>query len=1194
MNRMNLFFVFCASSMLMTMLPLSAHADNPDWPERFGVNYWDSRTGNWRYAVSDGLEMPFRPFAKRTVYQNPPDFSWPLIAHIYYDIAGNDHGEGYRYPYFAERYELIICKDEAMQDVVYQRGLKGRYAGKEYNDPALTENFYNFPTPFEIGTYYWSVRFIGLEKNTQTLAPVSNQEVVSKWTQPRRFRIDPDAWVFPFQPVEQQMLKMKTLAGHPRVWTNGEDLERFSHGAKTGFQRMTFNSLPDKLSTHYAAVYTDGVIPVSEKETFAGFPPEPKRGVREPGVPEFPGGVDEDWFQFRSRCTQWVRRLNETSFYHLVTGDEKAAHFVIDMMLAMSEWRWLEGDLVYTTANGSSGDQIHRDIAYKCAIAYDWVWNYLDKAIKIAEKIERGEAKPEEGILSDFKDQRLREIKVGRYPGTPANKDYKVDKPYYTEADRKKILYAIRGRAEVIAGSAFGRLNRSPFDSHGWTAFGFLGIISVATLGELQNEAGVDMAEAWLQQIVPLYANILPPWSNEDGSWSQGTDYYQYSSNSNYEFMDVLRSAKMVDLYDKAWARFEGNYSIYMHPHGSLGAFGDQSYRPPNHYGVDRMGRMASVYRNEQHQWYWFPMAGNNPLVNQGSAGMYSHYLWSRDYTVKASPPTGYPHARYFPDTGQAGMHSDISDRNRVSLFFKSSPYGSFNHSHSDQNSFIINAYGQNLAIDAGFYDYYHSYFDMGFTRRTYAHNAITYGNDVLDKNSNGGGNSQWIISGTAYNPDRDKLFDDIRAKGKILGFVHHRDFDAISGDATMAYKKPEVSKAVRHIVYLRPDMFITIDDLASGEGSRTFEWWINAFANNENNTKSVLTLYDDEKGLQIERSTPSGAAALDVRVHYPVDGKFTKITGFAGIGRDAHQIIKGGLEIPVDRTEPFTMPARATDSQRAYFQTYAVDSTKIITTLDAHQVPNSAREVKAVVQPTFNTKNNAHLELDFMDGSYAVVPTLFNTRGIFTKDGWSLDPSAAALVEKDGSILFVAGRELKKYDTTNKNYKPFATNQKQFIPEKVNHELIVQSDMTVTVAMGKGELSISASDDGTVKIKAACILNQSKTLTMMSDRPKNVMNAQDAVESKPITLVREPALKPVYDEAYLMKEPYSFTEPYADAITRVSYRDFPKFRVIPRTGENDKRYGISYEYTADGYITFQLLQGEYKLYLNDTPLPGE
>ena len=1149
--------------------------ENPDWPARYTSSNWDRGNMSWRYSGSDGLKMPFRPFDRRTVYQNPPDFSWPQIYNIFYDMAVGGQNEDYRYPYYAERYELIICRDEAMQDVAYHQGLKGIYAGKAYDDPPLTDNFYNFPVPFETGGYYWSVRFIGYERNPQTLKLVTNKEVVSKWTAPRRFRIDPDAWKFPLLSIEEQMKNVKSL-GHPRIWTNTDDLERFSNAAKTGFQKMTFDGLPNKLTVHYASVYTNGAIPVSEAQTTLGFPPEPKRGMKEQGGTEITGGTDEDWMQFRSRCGQWVTRMLEAAFYHLVTGDETAARFAVDMMLAMSEWRWLEGDLVYTIAKGSSGDQIHRDIVYKSAMAYDWVWNYLDNAIKITGKIEKGEAKPEEGIRSAFKDQRQREINAGRYPGIPADASYKVDKPYYTVADRQKILDAIRGRAEVIARSSFGRLNRSPFDSHGWTAFGYLGIISVATLGELTDEKGVDKAEEWLWQIVPLYTNLLPPWSNEDGSWAQGTDYYQYSSNSNFEFMNILLSAKMVNLFDKAWARNQGNYDLYMHPHSSLGAYGDAAYREPNHYGVDRMGRIASVYKNEQYQWYWQPMAGNNPLINQGSTGAYSHYLWSRDYTVKATPPSGYPNARYFPDTGLVGMHSDISDNNRISMFFKSSPYGSYNHSHPDQNSFIINAFGQHLAIDAGYYDLYHSLFDVGFTRRTYAHNTITYGTNYLDKNNNGGGNGQWVTAGATYNPRTDKLFDDINAKGKITGFVHHSDFDAATGDASTAYKFPEVSKAVRHIVYLRPDMFITIDDLASGSGDRTFEWWMNAYANNTGTITSSLNLYNDEKGLKIERSTSTGAAALDVRIHFPTTGKFTKITGFAGIGKDATQITASlfDVRVPVDRSDTLPMPARGTAQQRAYFQTTAAGATKIIATLDVHRITDTARDIEVKEHLGTNAKNNAHLAMQLKDGSLVIVPTEVNIplRNTFTIDGWSLDPSAAALVEKNGSILFVAGKELIKYDSANKNYKPFAANPKKFMPEKVANKLIIQSDMTVTVAMGKGELAISAMDDGTVKIRAMDIMGN----------------------SEPVTLVREPVQKPVYDDAHLVKEPYSFTEPYTDAITRVSYRDFPKFRVIPQTGASDKQFGISWAYTEDGYITFNVLQGEYKLYLNNTPIPGE
>jgi len=149
----------------------------------------------------------------------------------------------------------------------------------------------------------------------------------------------------------------------------------------------------------------------------------------------------------------------------------------------------------------------------------------------------------------------------------------------------------------------------------------------------------------------------------------------------------------------------------------------------------------------------------------------------------------------------------------------------------------------------------------------------------------------------------------------------------------------------------------------------------------------------------------------LDVRIHHLEAGRFTKITGFAGIGKDVPQITRGEIRIPVDRTDTLTMPERATAQQRAYFQTSAVDATKIVSTLYARKSDIPTSNIVAVEHPG-STKNNAYIELKFKDGVYAIVPTETKPtlRKTYTANGWSFDPNAAAFVEQDGSILFVAG----------------------------------------------------------------------------------------------------------------------------------------------------------------------------------------
>ena len=74
--------------------------------------------------------------------------------------------------------------------------------------------------------------------------------------------------------------------------------------------------------------------------------------------------------------------------------------------------------------------------------------------------------------------------------------------------------------------------------------------------------------------------------------------------------------------------------------------------------------------------------------------------------TSYLSPPSN---SAYYPSIGWAAMHSDLGSPGRTSVFFKSSPYGSFNHSHGDQNGFLLSVAGQPLMIKAGWYDWYGS-----------------------------------------------------------------------------------------------------------------------------------------------------------------------------------------------------------------------------------------------------------------------------------------------------------------------------------------------------------------------------------------------------------------------------------------------------------------------------------------------------
>ena len=150
-------------------------------------------------------------------------------------------------------------------------------------------------------------------------------------------------------------------------------------------------------------------------------------------------------------------------------------------------------------------------------------------------------------------------------------------------------------------------------------------------------------------------------------------------------------------------------------------------------------------------------------------------------------------------------MTNNLKDPNRIHMTFKSSQYGSFNHSHADQNSFVIQAFGEGLAVHSGHYDRYGSSHDQNITRQSFAHNTITIN----------GGIGQNVF--------------DINAKGSIGEFVNHVEFDSATGKAAEAYGG-RLNRFDRNIIYLRPDVYVVIDDLEAKTGEEAeFEWRMNA-----------------------------------------------------------------------------------------------------------------------------------------------------------------------------------------------------------------------------------------------------------------------------------------------------------------------------------------------------------------------------
>lgn len=372
--------------------------------------------------------------------------------------------------------------------------------------------------------------------------------------------------------------------------------------------------------------------------------------------------------------------------------------------------------------------------------------------------------------------------------------------PEWTEAERTRLVAVVRARLEDIMGKgAYGlddgrKLDRNPYDSHGAVALARVAAICTVMAGV------APQFDACFRKVVPRYLKRPVPWGGDDGGYANGTTYGQWGvAFTHLVAWDILRQGIGVDMTQTPWAQGYGRFIAYFLPPGTpTGMFGDGAEKNWRSVWATQARAYAARVPSPLADWYARQQFGEDESSLQLLLAPYRD--WS---SVSGQIPADTPNAIHMPSIGWVAMHSNLADRGRTSVYFKSSPYGSFNHSHADQNSFVINSRGQPLAIDSGYYDYYDSPHWRGWYKQTQAHNAITFD----------GGQGQ--------------LHDTMAAKGKITQFETTPDVDLVTGEATQAYGGA-LTRAVRSMVYVRPGVLLVFDSLASDK-PRTWEWNLHA-----------------------------------------------------------------------------------------------------------------------------------------------------------------------------------------------------------------------------------------------------------------------------------------------------------------------------------------------------------------------------
>lgn len=360
----------------------------------------------------------------------------------------------------------------------------------------------------------------------------------------------------------------------------------------------------------------------------------------------------------------------------------------------------------------------------------------------------------------------------------------------FTPDERTKI----EANMKVRAGQFLKQLQRLPFEStpyesHSGRLPGFLGECAVSFIHEWPE------ARDWLDYATLLYYTSYPAWGGDDGGWQEGPGYWSAYMQFALHHVVALREATGVDLMQKPFFRNTPYYGLYTAtPYHQHSPFGDGQTNSPQRL-ASLMYVFSTLTQNPYFRWHAEQSAA--------TVGADTLSLATYDPQLKSRSPLGLPQARQFPAVGLASFHTALGDKEKdIGFLMRSSPYGGVSHGHGDQNAYVIEAFGRGLAIATGYYPWYGSPHHEQWTRATKAVNSI-----LVD------GRGQVRRWG---------------ANAQLTAFDSVDGYDYAEGEAAPAYAGL-LEHFRRHVVHVRPGVFVIFDDLASPKPAR-FQWLLHAY----------------------------------------------------------------------------------------------------------------------------------------------------------------------------------------------------------------------------------------------------------------------------------------------------------------------------------------------------------------------------
>ncbi|GAB4062615.1 hypothetical protein GCM10028811_32210 [Uliginosibacterium sediminicola] len=410
-----------------------------------------------------------------------------------------------------------------------------------------------------------------------------------------------------------------------------------------------------------------------------------------------------------------------------------------------------------------------------------------------------------------------------------------------TPEERTTVRAALTARLQLLADRIQPKFSLSRPSAPDNSLSHPLRFISTLGLGGLALYHESSAAPAWLAWSYEYYLRQFPVWGGDAGGWAEGLNYWSTGMTQHLRFLEAMQLLGFDDVLQRPFFRNTAWFASYFQQPYAASSFGDlTNVMAPSPSMAMLVEKFALLLQDPYLYGYAHTL---NPRYPSG----FSYYEFNaidtllqvfrtRRTSLQEIGLKALPASRYFDDIGWVAMHSNFGDKaNDIMLGFKSSPYGSASHSFADQNSFVINAFGEPLAISSGYREWYDSPHHKGWTRSTAAKNAI-------------------LINGEG------QPIKSAAARGRITRFVQGEHFTFTTGDAREAYSQ-QANQALRHVFFVDKRYFVMLDEL-SAKAPAQFQWLLHA--------RDKMNIDASHNSIGIARN----AARLDVQLFWPAPGQ--------------------------------------------------------------------------------------------------------------------------------------------------------------------------------------------------------------------------------------------------------------------------------------------------------------------------------